>query len=83
MLYLKKDVLILTDNFKNYIDTCKKSYDENPLYSSSTPKFTWRAGLKMIGGKIDYITDDKLRILLENMVLDIVLDMERDMVLEL
>ena len=66
MLYLKNDVLLLTDIFQNYIDTCKKAYGINPLYSYSTPSFTWKAGLKMSGVKLDYITDDKLRLLLEN-----------------
>ena len=66
MLYLKNDVLFLTDIFQKYIDTCKKAYHINPLYSYSTPSFTWKAGLKMTGVKLDYITDDKLRLLLEN-----------------
>ena len=66
MLYLKNDVLLLTDIFQNYIGTCKKAYGINPLYSYSTPSFTWKAGLKMTGVKSGYITDDKLRLLLEN-----------------
>ena len=66
MLYLKNDVLLLTDIFQNYVDTCKKAYGINPLYSYSTPSFTWKAGLKMTGVQLDYITDDKLRLLLEN-----------------
>ena len=66
ILYLKNDVLLVTDIFQNYIDTCEKAYGINPLYSYSTPSFTWKAGLKMTGVKLDYITDDKLRLLLEN-----------------
>ena len=66
MLYLKIDVLLLTDNFQNYTDTCKKAYGINPLYSYSTPSFTWKAGLKMTGVTLDFITDDKLRLILEN-----------------
>ena len=46
MLYLKNDVLLLTDIFQNYIDTCKKAYANNPLYSYSTPsshaKLAWK-----------------------------------------
>ena len=66
MLYLKNDVFLLIDFFQNYIDTCKKTCGINPLYSYSTPSFTWEAGLKINGVKLDYITDDKLRIILEN-----------------
>ena len=65
-MYLKIDVLLLTNFFQIYIDTCKKAYDMNPLHSYSIPSFTWKAGLKMTGVKLDYITDDKLRLLLEN-----------------
>ena len=66
MLCLKIDVLLLTDVFQIYIDTCKKAYGINPLYSYSTPSFTWKAGLKMTGVKLDFIFDDKLRLLLQN-----------------
>ena len=66
MLYLKNDVFLLTDFFQNYIDSCKKLYGNKPLYSYSTPSFTWKAGFKMTGVKLDYITDVKLRLLLEN-----------------
>ena len=68
MLYLKNDVLLLTDLFQNYIDTCKIAYGINPLYSFSTPSFTWKAGLKMTGVKLDYITDEKISLLLENIM---------------
>ena len=66
MLYLKNNVLLVTDIFQIYIDTCKKAYGINPLNSYSTPSFTWKAGLKKTGVKLDSKTDDKLRLLLEN-----------------
>ena len=66
MLYLKNDVFLLTDIFQSFIDTCKKAYGINPLYFYSTPSFTWKADLRMNGVTLDYITDDKLRLLLEN-----------------
>ena len=46
MLYLKNDVLLLTDIFQNYIDTCKKAYGINPLYSYSTPSFNVESWLE-------------------------------------
>ena len=65
-LSLKNVVLLLTDVFQNYIVTCKKACGINPLYSYSTTSFTWKAGLKKTGVTLDYITDDKLRLLIEN-----------------
>ena len=59
-------MLLLTDIFQNCIDTSKKAYGNNPLYSYSTPSFTKKAGLKLTRVKLKYITDDKLRLLLEN-----------------
>ena len=32
MLYLKNDVLLITDICRIYIDTCKKAYGINPRY---------------------------------------------------
>ena len=58
-------MLFLTDIFQNYIDTCKKTYGNNPRYFYSTPSFTGKVGLKMTGVKLDYISDDKLRLLIK------------------
>ena len=66
VLYLKNDVLLLTDFFRNSIDTCKKAYGINPLYSNSTPSFRWKAGLKYTGVQLHYVTNEKLRMLLAN-----------------
>ena len=62
MFYLKNDVILLTENFQNYIDTCKKAYSCNALYSYGTPTFTRKADLKYNGVELDHITHDKLRI---------------------
>ena len=68
MLYLKNDVLSLTGFFQSYIGACKEAYGNNPLYSYSTPSFTLKAALKLIAVKLEYITDDQLRKLLENIM---------------
>ena len=60
MLYLKKDVLSLTDNFQTFSNKQKESYGVNPLHSYSTPSLTWKAGLKYTGVKLDYITAEEL-----------------------
>ena len=65
--YLKIDVLLLfTDFFPIYKVTCKEAYGINSLYSYSTPSSKWEAGRKKTAVQLDYVTDDRLRILLEN-----------------
>ena len=66
MLHLKNDVILLTEFFQEYVDTCKSALGFDPLSSFSTPSFTRKSGLKMTGLKVDYITDVKLSLLLEN-----------------
>ena len=66
MLYLKMDVLQLTDIFENFVQTSTGEYGINPLYSFSTPGYTWKAGLKLTNIKLDFIKNKHLLLLLEN-----------------
>ena len=51
MLYLKMDVLQLTDVFENFVEKATLEYSINPLYSYSLPGYTWKAGLKLTNFK--------------------------------
>ena len=66
MLYLKMDVLQLTDIFENFVQTSTEEYGINPLYSFSAPGYTWKAGLKLTNIKLDFIKDKHLLLVLEN-----------------
>ena len=57
MLYLKMDVLQLTDVFENFVKSSTREYKINPLYSYSLPGYTWKAGLKLTNIKLDFIKD--------------------------
>ena len=65
-LYLKMDVLQLTDVFENFVEKSTLEYGINPLYSYSLPGYTWKAGLKLTKIKLDFIKDKQLLLLLEN-----------------
>ena len=66
MLYLKMDVLRLTDVVENFVQTSTEEYGINPLYSFSAPGYTLKAGLKLTNIKLDFIKDKELLLLLEN-----------------
>ena len=51
----KKDVLLLADVFKNFIDTYLKCYKLD--YELSSPGLSWNAMLKMTGVKLEKISD--------------------------
>ena len=55
--YLKKDVLLLVDFFKKFIDACLESYKLNPCYYFSSPGSSWDAMLKMTDVKLKKISD--------------------------
>ena len=48
MIYVKHDVLLLTDIIQNYTNTCESAFGINPLYSYSTPSFNWKAGQNIL-----------------------------------
>ena len=66
MLYLKMDVLQITDVIENFVETSTLVYGINPLYSYSAPGYTWKAGFTIV--KLDYIKDGELLLILENSI---------------
>ena len=65
-LYLKMDVLQLTEVFENFVEKSTLEFGINPLYSYSLPGYTWKAGLKLTNINLDFIKDKQLLLLLEN-----------------
>ena len=55
--YLKKDVLLLTDVFEKFIDTCLKYYELDPCHYFSSPGLSWDATLKITDVKLEKISD--------------------------
>ena len=49
--YLKKDVLLLADVFKNFSGTFLKLYGLDPCHYFSSPGLSWDAMSKMTGVK--------------------------------
>ena len=46
MLYIKMEVLQVTDVFEIFVEMSTLEYSINPLYSYYLPGYTWKAGLK-------------------------------------
>ena len=54
---LKKDVLLLTDVFEKFIDTCLKYYGLDTCHYFSAPGLSWDAMLKMRNIELEKISD--------------------------
>ena len=52
-LYLKTDVLLLSDAFEKFIKTCLDYYGLDPCHYFSSPGLSWDAMLKMTGIKLN------------------------------
>ena len=56
-LYLKSDVLLLTDVFENFRKTCLQYYKLDPCHYFTSPGLSWDAMLKMTDIKLELMTD--------------------------
>ena len=65
MHYLKKDLLLLTDAFENFIDSALINFNLDPCYYFSSPGLTWDALLKMSGQELDKIPNADMHYFIE------------------
>ena len=64
-LYLKTDVLLLTDAFENFRDMCLSYYGLDPVYYYTLPNFAFDAMLKLPGIEIDLVYEQEMYEMIE------------------
>ena len=64
-LYLRTDVLLLTDVFENFRKLCLEQYKPDPVHYYSSPCLSWDALLKHTGVKLELLTDIDMHLFIE------------------
>ena len=64
-LYLKSDVLLLSDVFETFRETCFQYYKLDPAHYYSAPGLSWNACLKMTGIELELISDVDMYLMIE------------------
>ena len=59
-LYLRTDVLLLTDAFENFRDLCMEYYGLDPAHYYTLPNFAWEAMLLKTGVEIEQLHDREM-----------------------
>ena len=65
-LYLKSDVILLSDVFQKFVEVSTEEYGNNPLYCVSLPGYTYQCALKYTDINLQTLQDKVLIILIEN-----------------
>ena len=64
-LYLKTDVLLLSNVFETFRNTCFGHYGLDPAHFYTSPGLAWQACLKKTGVKLELLTDPDMLLMFE------------------
>ena len=64
-LYLKSDVLLLSDVFENFRDVCLDNYHLDPAFYYTAPGLAWDACLKITKVRLELLTDYDMLMMVE------------------
>ena len=64
-LYLKIDATLLADAFEDFRKICLKSYHLDSAKRFSAPVLAWQAALKKTEGKLEFLTDVDMLLIVE------------------
>ena len=67
-LYLKSNVLLLSDVFENVTKICLEIYEFDAAKFISAPGLAWQAALKKTQVKLDLITDFDMILMFKNVL---------------
>ena len=65
-LYLKTDVLLLSNVFETFRNTCLQHYKLDPSHFYTSPGLAWQACLKKTGVKLELLTDPDMLLMFEH-----------------
>ena len=64
-LYLKKDVIILTNVFESFGSVCLNNYGLDPAHFYTAPELAWKACLKKTGVSLELLKDPDMLLMFE------------------
>ena len=67
-LYLKTDVILLSNVFKASRNTCLKHYSLDPAHFYTSPGLAWQACLKKTGVKLELLTNPDMLLMFERRI---------------
>jgi len=65
-LYLKVDILLITDVMENFQDLCMSTYNLDPVYYYTAPGFMFDAMLRYTGVSLELLTDYNMVLFVEH-----------------